>query len=191
MHPQRLLTGRIEQEECDPRLDGVGFVDRDSGEIRTDYTKAIRGPVPFFPGGLVLMRKSELAGLRFCPKFRGAAQGEEIDFALRCAQRGLEVISDPEIGIRHLKASTGGCRSETWQRRFFVDEVFNRSLFYGRHGHWRRLQKFLMRLKGFCEFHTRGARGRRWGLLLRSALALASGFLTGARLRVHDAVAGR
>jgi GT2 family glycosyltransferase len=187
-NPRCILTGTVEQDEKPEGLEGVGFADLRSGEIRTDYTRPVRGEIPFFPGGLFLVRRSDLPpGLEFCGGFRGASQGEEIDFALRAKRAGLRVVSDPDVGMRHLKSPAGGCRSGAFLRRFFLDEVYNRSLFYGRHGLWIHAGSFLRRLRGFCEFHTRrpGGKGHRPGLLALAAGTAIRGFMAGAALRLR------
>ncbi len=187
-NPGCIATGRIEQADQNPNLRGVGFIDLRSGEIRTDYHQPIRGEIPFFPGGLFILRKSDLPrGMGFCPSFRGASQGEEIDFALRAKKIGMRIISDPDIFMTHLKSATGGCRSEEFRSRFFRDELHNRALFYGRHGQWFYALSFLKRTKDFMEFHTRKpGKGHSWILMGAASRSVLMGGVMGILLRLQD-----
>lgn len=154
--PDAVWTGTITQADRPAGIQGIGSIDLLSGEIITDYGAPPEGPVPFFAGGLCLLPKHRLGpGPWYSPAFRGAAQGEEIDLALRLRAQGIALYCDPRIRMHHLKAPMGGCRSPGFQQRFAEDEVFNRSLFWGRHGHGRGWRAFLKRLRGFIEFYSR------------------------------------
>ncbi len=188
-HPDRILTGVVEQKDAPEDVPTPGRIDLHTGEIRTNFSRPVTGEVPFFPGGLSVIPKACLPPRPwFCPAFRGAAQGEEIDFGLRAGKRGIRIHADPSIRIFHLKAEEGGCRAPDFRRRFFLDHVFNQGLFYGRHGPLSGMPRFLRRLKGFVEFHSRGSpdRGRSWRTVGRAAWALSQGFLTGLAYRLRD-----
>jgi GT2 family glycosyltransferase len=180
--PDRILTGVVDQADKSDAVPTPGRIDLDSGEIRTNFSRPHAGEIPFFPGGLALIPKACLpAPPYFCPAFRGASQGEEIDFSLRVRARGVRILSDPAIGIFHLKVVEGGCRSPRFRGRFFLDHVFNQSLFFGRHGALLRLPSFFKRLKGFIEFHTRrtGRPAHAPALVAKALAGLAAGLLTG------------
>ncbi len=165
--PNQVWTGRITQKDIptsiQPPTDGkqihagpVGFVDLDSGEIVTDYSHSPTGEVPFFAGGLCLLPLHSIGRRRlFSPAFKGAAQGEEIDLALRLRKRGIRIECDPRIHVVHLKASQGGCRSPSHIQRFAMDEMFNRAYFWARHGNLQGWRHFYRRSRAFIEFHTR------------------------------------
>lgn len=172
-HPGCMLTGVVDQDDKPEDVPTPGTVDLDSGAIRTNFSRPLAGEVPFFPGGLNLIPRSVLdGGPRFDPDFRGACQGEEIDFCLRAAARGARIVADPRVRIFHLKAVEGGCRAPAFRRRFFLDHVYNQALFFGRHGRLLSLATFLRRLKGFVEFHTRKPAGGHQAALAARALGL-------------------
>ncbi len=155
-HPDRILTGVVDQDDKPGDVPTPGWVNLENGEIRTNFSRPFSGEVPFFPGCLSLVPKACLPPEPyFCPAFKGASQGEEIDFSLRVRSRGIRILSDPAIRIFHLKVVEGGCRSPEFRERFFLDQVFNQSLFFGRHGKLLHLAAFIKRLKGFIGFHTR------------------------------------
>ncbi|MEO7425533.1 MAG: glycosyltransferase [Fibrobacteria bacterium] len=184
--PDRILTGVVDQADKSDEIPTPGRIDLDSGEIRTNFSRPHAGEIAFFPGGLALVPKACLpAPPYFCPAFKGASQGEEIDFSLRVRARGVRIHSDPGIGILHLKAVEGGCRSPLFRRRFFLDHAFNQSLFFGRHGALARLPVFFRRIKGFIEFHTRrtGIPSHSPLLVAKALAAVAAGLLTGIRYR--------
>ncbi|MEO6098556.1 MAG: glycosyltransferase [Fibrobacteria bacterium] len=157
-HPDRILTGVVDQDDKPADVPTPGWVNLDTGEIRTNFSRPFPGEVPFFPGCLSLVPKACLPPEPwFCPAFKGASQGEEIDFSLRVRARGVRIHSDPSIRIFHLKAVEGGCRSPRFRQRFFLDQVYNQSLFFGRHGVLRSLPAYLKRIKRFIEFHTRAS----------------------------------
>jgi GT2 family glycosyltransferase len=188
-HPDRILTGMVDQADKPGDVPTPGFVDLDSGEIRTNFSRPVTGEIPFFPGGLFLVPKSRLPPPPwFCPALRGAAQGEEIDFSIRARKRGAAILADPSIRIFHLKAIEGGCRAPEFRRRFFLDHVFNQALFYGRHGRFGGWRSFLRRMRGFVEFHTRtgsvGAHSLRMAAL--AAVRLAQGLAIGIAYRLRD-----
>jgi GT2 family glycosyltransferase len=188
-HPDRILTGVIEQRDKPAGVAPPGWIDFDTGEIRTDFSRPVTGEIPFFPGGLALIPRSCLPPRPwFCPAFRGASQGEEIDFALRARRRGVRIRAEPSIRIFHLKAENGGCRAPDFRRRFFLDHVFNQALFFGRHCRYRSLPRFLGRMRGFVEYHTRreGGKGHAPGLICAAGWALGQGLLAGMRLRIRD-----
>jgi GT2 family glycosyltransferase len=193
--PDRILTGVVDQDDKPADVPSPGFVDLDTGEIRTNFSRPNLGEDPFFPGGLSLVPKSCLPPEPwFCPDFRGAAQGEEIDFSLRARARGVRIHADPAIRIFHLKVVEGGCRAPEFRRRFFLDHVFNQSLFFGRHGRLLRIPRFWKRLKGFVEFHTRaegyamdGKRKRAWPMVALAVLRMAQGLRIGLKYRWADA----
>jgi GT2 family glycosyltransferase len=185
-HPDRILTGVVDQDDKPGDVPTPGWVNLDTGEIRTNFSRPISGEVPFFPGCLSLVPKACLPPEPwFCPAFKGASQGEEIDFSLRVRARGVRIHSDPAIRIFHLKVVEGGCRAPRFRRRFFLDQVYNQSLFFGRHGVLRSLPAYLKRIKGFIEFHSRAGGSRSHSpLLVASALALlARGLAAGLRYR--------
>ncbi len=186
-NPDCILTGVVDQEDKPEHVPTPGSVDLRTGEIRTNFSRPIQGEVPFFPGCLSLIPRSCLPPAPFfCPAFRGASQGEEIDFALRVRSLGKRIMADPSVRIFHLKVVEGGCRSPEFRQRFFLDQVFNQALFYGRHGRLGHTPAFLRRLKGFIEFHTRVAEGKSHSaLLVATALGrLAAGLATGMRYRL-------
>lgn len=185
-HPGCVVTGVVDQDDKPEDVPTPGTLDLRSGSIRTNFSRPVTGEVPFFPGCLNLIPRAALpAGPAFDPDFRGASQGEEIDFALRARERGVRIVADPAVRIFHLKVVEGGCRSEAFRRRFFLDNVFNQSLFYGRHGLYRGLPAFLRRLKGFVEFHTREpGGGHDAAQALRAAALMAEGFLKGMLARL-------
>jgi GT2 family glycosyltransferase len=187
MNPGCILTGVVEQEDKAQNVPSPGTVDLRTGEIRTNFSRPLTGETPFFPGGLALIPKSSLPPAPyFCPSFKGASQGEEIDFALRVKARGTRIVSDPGIRIYHLKVVEGGCRAPEFRRRFFLDHVFNNALFYGRHGWLTHMPAFLLRLKGFIEFHSRvaGTRSHSPMLVAAAMMRLAAGLATGLRYRL-------
>jgi GT2 family glycosyltransferase len=187
-YPDQILTGVVDQADKPEDVPTPGRVDLGSGEIRTNFSRPVTGAVPFFPGCLFLIPKSVLPPRPwFCPAFRGAAQGEEIDFSLRVGKRGTSIFAEPSIRIFHLKAIEGGCRAPEFRRRFFLDHVFNQSLFYGRHGHFSGWRRFLGRMRGFVEFHTRtGAGGHSFRMAVKAAARLAQGFAVGLAYRMRD-----
>lgn len=188
-HPGCILTGLIDQEDKPGDVPTPGWVDLASGEIRTNFSRPVTGEIPFFPGGLFLIPKSCLpARPWFCPAFRGASQGEEIDFSLRIRKRGARIFSDPAIRIYHLKAVEGGCRAPEFRRGFFLDQVYNQALFYGRHGRYAGMPRFLRRMRGWVEFHSRipDAQGHSLALVAAAAWRLAAGFATGLAYRLRN-----
>jgi GT2 family glycosyltransferase len=190
-HPRCILTGVVDQEDKPEDVPTPGWVDLDSGEIRTNFSRPVTGEVPFFPGCLFLLPKACLPPRPwFCPAFRGASQGEEIDFSLRARRRGVAIRADPSIRIYHLKAVAGGCRAPDFRRRFFLDQVHNQALFYARHGRFAGLPRFLGRLRGFVEFHSRreGARGHSPRLIAFAVWRLKMGFATGLVYRMRDRI---
>lgn len=180
-HPGCMITGVVDQEDRPDDVPTPGTVDRDSGAIRTNFSRPLSGEVPFFPGGLNLIPRSALHGAPwFNPDFRGACQGEEIDFCLRAGERGARIVADPRVRILHLKVVEGGCRAPSFRSRFFLDHVFNQALFFGRHGRLLSLATFLRRLKGFVGFHSRAPAGGHQVLLAARALwLLAEGLAKG------------
>ncbi len=185
-NPDRILTGLVEQDDVAEDVPAPGWVDLDSGEIRTNFSRPHAGEIPFFPGGLSLIPKSCLPPAPyFCPAFKGASQGEEIDFSLRVRARGVRIFADPSIRIFHLKVVEGGCRSPRFRRRFFFDHVFNQSLFFARHGNLLRFPLFFLRLKGFIEFHTRvpGSRSHAPLAVAKALARMAGGLIAGLRFR--------
>jgi GT2 family glycosyltransferase len=188
-HPGCILTGLIDQEDKPGDVPTPGRVDLHSGVFRTNFSRPVTGEIPFFPGGLFLLPKSCLPSRPwFCPAFRGASQGEEIDFSLRVRKRGIRILSDPAIRIYHLKAVEGGCRAPAFLRGFFLDQIFNQALFYGRHGRFSGMPRFLRRMRGLAEFHTRrqNASGHSRSLAALAAWCLMSGFATGLSYRLRD-----
>jgi glycosyltransferase involved in cell wall biosynthesis len=186
-NPGCIVTGLVDQEDKPDNLASPGYIDLSTGEIRTNFSQPVVGDMPFFPGCLSLIPKTCLPPPPyFCPAFRGASQGEEIDFALRVRAQGKRIVADPEIIIFHLKVVEGGCRSAEFKQRFFLDHIFNQGLFFGRHGQLLSLPACLKRLKGFVEFHTRINGGKTHsGLLILTALSrLTSGLLMGIRQRI-------
>lgn len=186
-NPNCVLTGIVDQEDKVESIPTPGFVDLKTGEIRTNFTRACTGDVAFFPGGLVLIPRACLpAPPFFCASFRGASQGEEIDFALRIRAAGQRIVADPRIRIFHLKVVEGGCRAPHFRKHFFLDHVYNQGLFFGRQGQLFSLPSCLFRLKNFLEFHTR-IPGKRMHTLSLAALAtayLAIGLVTGVAQRI-------
>ncbi len=195
-HPDRILTGMVDQDDKPEDVPTPGWMDLRTGEVRTNFSRPVTGEVPFFPGCLSLVPKACLPPAPwFCPSFKGASQGEEIDFSLRVRKRGTVILADPAIRIFHLKTVEGGCRSPEFRRRFFLDHVFNQGLFYGRHGIFGGAGGFLKRMKAFVEFHSRigagagaatvsGGRNRHSPVLVLAAgLRLAAGFCFGLRYR--------
>jgi GT2 family glycosyltransferase len=188
-HPGHILTGVVDQADKPDDVPTPGRVDLGSGEIRTNFSRPVTGEIPFFPGGLFLVPKSRLPPRPwFCPAFRGAAQGEEIDFSLRARKRGTPISAHPSIRIFHLKAVEGGCRAPEFRRRFFLDHVFNQALFYGRHGDFSGWRRFAARMRGFVEFHTRPGNGsvRSPRMLGSAAARLAQGLAIGLAYRLRD-----
>ncbi|MDB5051136.1 MAG: glycosyltransferase [Fibrobacteres bacterium] len=193
-HPDRILTGVVDQDDKPEDVPTPGYVNLETGEIRTNFSRPHAGEVPFFPGCLSLVPKACLPPEPyFCPAFRGASQGEEIDFSLRVRARGVRILSDPSIRIFHLKVVEGGCRSPEFRRRFFLDQVFNQSLFFARHGVLAHLPAFFKRLKGFIEFHTRNEENRSHSPLMVTFafVRLAWGLSVGLRFRWGDAMGMR
>lgn len=187
-HPDRILTGVVDQDDKPEDVPTPGSIDLRTGEIRTNFSRPVTGEVPFFPGCLSLVPKACLPPKPwFCPAFKGASQGEEIDFSLRVRARGIRIQADPAIRIFHLKAVEGGCRSPEFRQRFFLDQIYNQSLFYGRHGHLGGTAGFLKRMQGFVEFHSRKAGKRRHSLRLVAAAGwrLAIGFVIGIAYRIR------
>lgn len=185
-NPDCILTGVVDQDDKPEHVPTPGSVDLRSGEIRTNFSRPIQGEVPFFPGCLSLIPRSCLPPEPyFCPAFKGASQGEEIDFALRVRAMGKRILADPTVRIFHLKVVEGGCRSPEFRQRFFLDQVYNQALFYGRHGLLGHIPAFLSRLKGFIEFHTRtpGGKSHSPGLVTFALVRLALGLATGIRYR--------
>jgi GT2 family glycosyltransferase len=181
-NPGCIITGVVDQEDKPEEVPSPGIIDLRTGEIRTNFSRPLSGEVPFFPGCLSLIPKSALPGRgrpAFCASFKGASQGEEIDFALRARRRGVRIIADPSIRIYHLRVVEGGCRAPEFRRRFFLDHAYNQSLFFGRHGQVTSLARFLRRLKGFVEFHTRKEGGHSAPLALLAAGRTAAGLLRG------------
>ena len=186
-HPDRILTGVVDQHDKPEDVPTPGWIDLRTGEIKTNFSRPVTGEVPFFPGCLSLVPKACLPPEPwFCPSFKGASQGEEIDFSLRVRARGTRIQADPAIRIFHLKTVEGGCRSPEFKRRFFLDQIFNQALFYGRHGQLAGTPGFLKRMKGFVEFHSRLPGTYRHSALLVAAagLRLLGGFFAGFRYRL-------
>ena len=180
--PNRILTGIVDQEDKPEGVPTPGLVNLKNGDIRTNFSRPILGPVPFFPGCLSVIPKSCLPPVPFfCPAFRGASQGEEIDFALRVQARGVQIEADPSIRIYHLKVVEGGCRSPEFRNRFFLDQVYNQSFFFGRHGELLNLFSFLKRQKGFVEFYSRlpGHKSHSLKIILSAMIHLSTGLWLG------------
>ena len=180
-HPGCIVTGVGDQEDKPGDVPTPGIVDLRDGRIATNFSRPFSGETPFFPGGLALIPRSALPPQPcFDPDFRGAAQGEEIDFSLRARARGARIVADPAVRILHLKATEGGCRAPEFRRRFWLDHVFNQAIFYGRHGRLLHVAAFLRRLRGFVEFHSRRpGGGHEAGSVLRAAGLVAEGFAKG------------
>jgi GT2 family glycosyltransferase len=181
-HPDRILTGVVDQDDKPEDVPTPGWIDLGTGEIRTNFSRPVTGEIPFFPGCLSLVPKACLPPEPwFCPAFKGASQGEEIDFSLRVRARGIRIHADPSIRIFHLKTVEGGCRSPEFRRRFFLDQAYNQALFYGRHGRLGGIGGFLKRMRNFAEFHSRAADGEKhsWLLVIAAAGRLTAGFATG------------
>lgn len=154
--PNVILTGVVDQADKSNSIPTPGTLNLKTGEIKTNFSRPFAGEIPFFPGGLAIIPRSCLPPPPyFCPAFKGASQGEEIDFALRIKARGKQIFSDPTIRIFHLKILEGGCRSPQFKNRFFKDQVFNEALFFGRHGMLSSTPAFIKRMKGFIEFYSR------------------------------------
>lgn len=186
-HPNCVLTGIVDQDDKVESVPTPGFVDLKTGEIRTNFTRACTGEIAFFPGCLVLIPRTCLpAPPFFCPSFRGASQGEEIDFALRIQAAGQRIVADPRIRIFHLKVVEGGCRAPHFRKHFFLDHVYNQGLFFGRQGQLLSLPKCLFRLKNFLEFHTRipGEQKHSLSLAAIATAYLTLGLVTGVAQRI-------
>ncbi len=152
-------AGAVDQDDI-PEFQGVGFVDLNSGEIRTRFDFHKEGDLPFFSGCHALLPRKALPDPPvFCEHFRGNAQGEEIDLALRLKKRGIRIRALPKARVHHLKIPAGGCRTDAYRRRFHLDFCYNEGLFFGRHGRLGKLPNFFSRIKGFLEFHTRKKQG--------------------------------
>jgi GT2 family glycosyltransferase len=161
-NPVAVWTGTVTQRDRARAVIGVGEVDLNSGAILTDYTNPPEGPVPFFAGGLCLLPRYRLGkGPWFHPAFRGASQGEEIDFAMRLQKIQVPILCDPSIRMHHLKADSGGCRTRDFQYHFAANEAFNRALFWGRNGHLFGWWRFFKRTKSWMEYHSRN-QSRPW-----------------------------
>ena len=181
-NPNCIITGIVDQADKVENIPTPGFINLKTGEIRTNFSRPYTGEVPFFPGGLALIPRNCLPKKPyFCPSFRGASQGEEIDFALRVRAAGNRMVADPRIRIFHLKVMEGGCRAPHFRKRFFLDQVYNQGLFFGRHGQLSSLLSCLRRLKGFIEFHTRnpGSRSHSLAMLARASVRLVFGLVSG------------
>lgn len=177
-NPGCIVTGVVDQDDKPAEVPTPGTVDLSTGEIRTNFSRAVSGDIPFFPGCLHLIPRSALPPPPyFNPAFRGASQGEEIDFSLRARARGVRIVADPAVRIFHLKVVEGGCRSPEFRRGFFLDQVFNQSLFFGSHGRLAHIAAFFRRLRGFLEFHSRKAAGGHDAALVTRALGLMAGGL--------------
>lgn len=185
--PGRIITGVVDQDDKSEAVPTPGTVNRRTGEIRTNFSRSLEGEIPFFPGGLFLAAKASLPPEPwFCPSFRGASQGEEIDFALRVRARGVRIHADPTIRIFHLKAQEGGCRSPAFRRRFYLDNVHNQALFFGAHGFLIHIAEFAARLKGFIGFHSRKeGGGHSLAAAAQGFAAMALGLAEGIGLRVR------
>lgn len=185
-NPGCILTGVVDQDDKPEDVPTPGFIDLRSGEIRTNFSRPISGEVEFFPGCLHLIPRVALPYPPwFDPDFRGASQGEEIDFGMRAREAGAHIVADPSIRILHLKVVEGGCRAPAFRRRFFLDQCFNQALFYGRHGRFPYIARFLKRLRGFIEFHTRLPEGRHdWQAAVRALGLVGEGLLKGALKRL-------
>ncbi len=53
-HPDRILTGIVDQDDKPEDVPTPGWVNLDTGEIRTNFSRPFSGEVPFFPGCLWL-----------------------------------------------------------------------------------------------------------------------------------------
>jgi len=186
-HPNCVLTGVVDQEDKSNQIPSPGSINLHTGEIKTNFSRPFSGEVPFFPGGLAIIPRSCLPPPPyFCPAFKGASQGEEIDFALRVKARGKKIFADPSIRIFHLKILEGGCRSPEFKKQFFLNHVFNEALFFARQGRLRSTLLFLKRMKNFIEFYCRtpGKQSHRLSMFLSALLQLSRGYLTGIWHRV-------
>ncbi len=160
--PGHILAGAVEQEDTaslgtiSDSSDRTARVNLDDGSILTNFNFGTEGPVNFFPGGHVLIPRSCLPPKPFfCPYFRGNAQGEEIDFALRVHRLGIGIMGIPQARIYHLKSPSGGCRDPEFRRAFPAHQIFNEGLFFGRNGNLLQGLKFLRRIKALTEYRTR------------------------------------
>jgi GT2 family glycosyltransferase len=185
-HPGCIIAGLVDQDDKPEGVASPGTVDLRSGRIETHFARPVSGELPFFPGGLALIPRSALPPQPcFNPDFRGASQGEEIDFSLRVRERGVRIVAAPEARIFHLKVVEGGCRAPEFRQRFWLDHVFNQGLFYGRHGKLLHAGAFLARVKGFVGFHARRpGGGHDAGRVLKAAWLLAEGFAKGLLARL-------
>ncbi len=179
--PGCIMAGSVEQTDNADHLQGAGFINLKTGEIRTRIKFTTCEEVPLFGGGHVLIPKNTLpAPPHFSPLFKGSSQGEEIDLALRARKLGVKIMCIPEAKIFHLKEPSGGCRSDAFQKNFYLDQIFNEALFFARNGKLGFTYLFLWRIQHFIEFHTRNTKG---GHSLKNiALAtqqLSAGFLKG------------
>jgi len=186
-NPNCILTGVVDQEDKSNQIPSPGTINLRTGAIKTNFSRPLSGEVSFFPGGLAIIPRSCLpTPPYFCPAFKGASQGEEIDFALRIKSMGKKIIADPSIRIFHLKILEGGCRSPQFKKQFFLNHVFNESLFFARQGFLGSTLLFLQRMKSFIEFYSRypGKRRHRLSVIISALIQLSLGYFTGIWHRV-------
>ena len=186
-HPKSILAGKVITEDS-VNIPPPGNIDFFSGEIVTNFAFERDEETFMFAGGNFLIpRKSLPPNPVFNPWFRGSAQGEEVDFALRLTRAGHRIHSVHKAWVHHLKLSRGGCRNTVYRDKFIFHQCFNEGMFFGRFCHLGGICKFLIRMKNFWEFHSRwnfpGHHPGKLGALVSSTL---QGILIGLFLRAGD-----
>jgi len=157
--PEQVIAGGVDQDDS-PEVEGVGYINFSTGEIKTNYGSHQEMQIEIFAGcHFMLPQSCLLEKPRFCPHFKGSSQGEEIDYAVRLIKAGKKIQFYPKARLFHRKESDGGCRSEKFQNKFLFDHCFNEGLFFSRNGNLVDIRLFLRRVKNYIEFATRRKSG--------------------------------
>ena len=188
-YPNLVLCGRIEGN-ANTGLNPPGKIDFNTGKIITQFDFSIIEPIFFGGGGNFCIPRALLPDYpAFCPQFKGAALGEEIDFFFKVNKFSNQSISLPSSKIFHLNASQGGCRDFNFNVNFLKNLCFNQALFYSKNISKKSIWALLYGLKGELEYYTRNKRTehsflhkfqrRNWLLLIKATSQILLGFFAG------------
>ncbi len=148
--------------------------------LKTDYGISRQEQVICGPGCHNSIKREVFKRIRFDPWFRGNAQFEEIDYALRVQRHlGLPLLFTNRAVVDHHMAEEGGCRSVRTASGFYYDRFFNKSLCFAKNGPLSSTQRFLRQQKGEIEYFSRRGSGRSWELVGASFNGLCAGYVAG------------
>lgn len=144
-----------------------------------DYAKADECDIAGFPGGHVSFKRKLFERFLYDPWFRGNAQFEEIDFAMRLMAAGIPIRYSSRVAIDHFLHETGGCRSERTTPVFEMNRFFNRGLCFAKNVTLRHVLAFVHKQKYNLEYLSRKKNGHSSGILLAGGIGLLWGMGAG------------